>query len=53
MLVILPIVVIIVLIASLPVWRHSKSWGFRPIGAISLLILIILFLFWIGRSWHH
>ncbi len=50
--IILPVFIIIALVASLPVWRHSKNWGFRPIGAISLIILIILFLFWMGRSWH-
>jgi bacteriorhodopsin len=50
--VILPIFVIIALVASLPIWRHSKKWGFYPIGAVSLIILIILFLFWSGHSWH-
>lgn len=52
MLVILPIFIIIALVGSLPVWRHSKDWGFRPIGAVSVVIIIIVALFWFGRSGH-
>jgi Protein of unknown function (DUF3309) len=46
---ILPVVVLIVLVASLPIWPHSKKWGFYPLGGISLVILIILFLVWTHR----
>ncbi len=46
---ILAAVVLVALVGSLPIWRHSKKWGFYPIGGVSLLILIILFLFWTGR----
>ena len=46
---ILPIFVIIALVATLPIWPHSKKWGFCPIGGISAIILIILFLYWTGR----
>jgi hypothetical protein len=47
--VVLPIFVLIALVASLPIWPHSKKWGFYPIAGISAVILIILFLFWSGR----
>jgi hypothetical protein len=46
---ILPVFVIVALVASLPIWRHSKKWGFYPISGISLIILIILLLFWTGH----
>lgn len=46
---ILSIFVVIALIVSLPIWPHSKKWGFYPIGGVSLVILIVLFLFWTGR----
>jgi hypothetical protein len=46
---ILPVFVIIALVASLPVWRHGKKWGFYSISGVSLVILIILVLFWTGR----
>jgi hypothetical protein len=46
---ILPVIVLIAIVGSLPIWRHSKNWGFYPISGISLIILILLFLFWSGR----
>jgi hypothetical protein len=46
---ILPVFVIIALVATLPIWPHSKKWGFYPIGGISVIILILLFLYWTGR----
>ena len=46
---ILPVFLIIALVVTLPIWRHSKKWGFYPISGVSLIILIILFLFWTGR----
>jgi hypothetical protein len=49
MFIILSVVVLVVLVASLPIWPHSKSWGFYPIGGVSLVILIILYLAWTGR----
>jgi hypothetical protein len=47
--VVLPVFVLIALVGSLPIWPHSKKWGFYPIAGISLVILIILSLFWSGR----
>ncbi len=46
---ILPVIVLIAIVGSLPIWRHSKKWGFYPISGVSLVILILLFLFWSGR----
>ena len=46
---VLPVIVLIAIVCSLPIWRHSKKWGFYPISGVSLIILILLFLFWSGR----
>jgi hypothetical protein len=46
---ILPVFLLIALVASLPIWPHSKKWSFYPISGVGLVILIILFLFWTGR----
>lgn len=46
---ILPIFVLIALVGSLPIWPHSKKWGFYPISAVSAIILIILLLLWTHR----
>lgn len=42
---ILTIVVIVTLIGSLPIWRHSKEWGYFPVSGVTVGILILLFLF--------
>ena len=40
--VILMVVLVLALTASLPVWPHSRSWGYYPSGLIGLFILILL-----------
>lgn len=45
----LAVFVLVALVGSLPIWPHSKKWGFGPIGFVSLVILIILILFWTGH----
>jgi len=46
---ILPIFVIIALVLTLPIWPHSRKWGYYPIGGISVVILVVLSLFLSGR----
>ena len=46
---VLSIFVLIAMVGSLPIWPHSKSWGFAPIGGVSVVILLILILFWTGH----
>jgi hypothetical protein len=50
---ILTIVVIVALVGSLPTWPHSKNWGYFPSGAITVVILLILILFFTGRLGGH
>lgn len=50
--IVLPVFIIIALVGSLPIWPHSKKWGFYPISGVSVIILILLFLFWTGRLGH-
>jgi hypothetical protein len=45
---VLAIFVLIALVGSLPIWPHSKQWGFYPISAVSAIILIVLLLYWMG-----
>jgi Protein of unknown function (DUF3309) len=49
----LMIAVIVAAVACLPIWRHSKNWGFYPIGGVSVLILLILILLFAGSSGVH
>jgi hypothetical protein len=45
---VIAVVVIIALVGSLPTWRHSRNWGYYPIGGISAVILVILILYFTG-----
>jgi low affinity Fe/Cu permease len=46
----LTLAVIIAAVGSLPIWRHSKNWGFYPTGGISVVILFIIILLFAGNS---
>jgi hypothetical protein len=46
---ILVFVLLLALFGSLPSWPHSRSWGYYPSGGISLILLILLILFLMGR----
>lgn len=41
---ILFIILIIVLIAVLPTWPYSRSWGYYPSGGLGILLIILLLL---------
>ena len=47
--IILIIILVILLVGTLPTWRHSKSWGPYPSGGIGLVLLILLILLLLGR----
>jgi hypothetical protein len=49
LLLILMIVLLLALFGSLPAWPHSRNWGYYPSGGISLVVLILLILFLMGR----
>lgn len=46
---ILLIVLILVLLGALPVWPHSRNWGYAPGGGLGLLLIILLVLMFMGR----
>ena len=41
---ILLIVVLILLLGGLPTWRYSRNWGYRPVGGLGLVLLILVVL---------
>ena len=43
------IVLIVLLIGSLPRWRHSRRWGYGPSSGLGLVLVILLILVLIGR----
>ena len=38
------IVLVLVLLGVLPVFPHSRSWGFLPGGLVGLILLVVLIL---------
>ena len=46
---VLLIILILFLIGSLPVFPHSKNWGYGPGGGIGLIVLIVVILLVMGR----
>ncbi len=42
------VVIIIALVGSLPVWPHSKNWGYLPV-AVAVAIVILLALYFTGH----
>jgi hypothetical protein len=46
------VVIIIALVGSLPIWPHSKNWGYYPL-AISVVIVILLGLYFTGHLHLH
>ncbi|MGB6544964.1 MAG: DUF3309 family protein [Candidatus Acidiferrales bacterium] len=43
------VAVIIAAVAALPIWPHSKGWGYYPIAGASVVILVVLFFLLRGR----
>jgi hypothetical protein len=46
---ILIVLLVLVLIGVLPLWPHSRSWGYYPSGGVAIAIIILLILFFISR----
>lgn len=46
---ILLILLILLLIAALPTWPHSSSWGYYPSGGLGLVLIVIIILLLMGR----
>jgi hypothetical protein len=50
---ILTIVLLLALAGSLPTWPYSKKWGYLPVGALTVVMVIVLMLFATGRLRAH
>jgi hypothetical protein len=46
---ILLIILILLLLGAVPVWPHSRGWGYYPGGGIGLILIIVLILVLMGR----
>jgi hypothetical protein len=46
---ILLVVLILILLGVIPMWPHSREWGYAPSGIVGLLLIILIVLFVLGR----
>jgi len=46
---ILLIVLVLALLGVLPVWSHSRPWGYGPSGLVGTILVVLLILFLLGK----
>ncbi len=46
---ILLIIVILALVGMIPVWPHSRSWGYGPSGGVGLIVVVLVILILLGK----
>lgn len=46
---ILIVVLILLLIGGLPLYPHSRSWGYGPSGILGTILIIVIILALVGR----
>jgi len=46
---ILLVILILALVGIIPIWPHSRSWGYAPSGGVGLVVIILLILLLLGR----
>ena len=49
MMTILIVLAALMLVGAIPVWPHSRSWGYGPRGGVGLVVLIVVILLLTGR----
>ena len=42
-------ILVLVLLAVLPAWHHSRAWGYGPSGGLGLVLVVVLILVLLGR----
>lgn len=46
---ILLVILILALVGIIPIWPHSRSWGYAPGGVIGVILIILVILLLMGR----
>jgi Protein of unknown function (DUF3309) len=49
MLTMLVVLLALILLGAIPVWPHSRNWGYRPSGGVGLVLVILVILLLSGR----
>jgi hypothetical protein len=43
------VILILLFLGALPAWPHSKNWGYRPGGALGIVLVVLIVLLMTGR----
>ena len=43
------VVLVLLLLGAIPVWPHSRNWGYFPTGGLGLVLTILVILVLLGR----
>jgi hypothetical protein len=43
------IVLVLALLGLIPIWPHSRSWGYGPSGGVGVILLILVILVVLGK----
>jgi hypothetical protein len=43
------ILLVLLLVGALPTWGHSRNWGYRPVGGLGLVLLVVVVLLLMGK----
>jgi hypothetical protein len=43
------VLLVLLLLAAVPAWPHSRGWGYRPSGLLTLILLIVIVMALTGR----
>jgi hypothetical protein len=43
------VLLIVLLIAALPTWPYSSTWGYYPSGGLGLVLAVVLIVLLMGR----
>ena len=46
---ILLVILILALVGIIPIWPHSRSWGYAPGGLVGLVVVILVVMLILGR----
>jgi uncharacterized protein DUF3309 len=49
MVTVLIILAVLMLLGVIPVWPHSRNWGYGPSGGLGVIVLIVVILLLAGR----
>jgi hypothetical protein len=45
---VLLVILVLIILGVVPIWPHSRSWGYGPSGILGLILVIFLVLFLVG-----